>query len=141
MPTDDQRPPTFLCHASYFKGGRFLERVKAEGCPVYLLTVEKALGEPWPRQALDDVFAVPDFHDGRALVNAVAYLARSRRFDRIIALDDLDVETVGSSSRSPGRSDPTRRRSPLPRSSTGSTCGTTSASSCAPTARNGSNSS
>src|SRR5690242_6757227 len=90
------RPPTFLCLASYFKGGRFPERVKQEGCAVYLLTVQKALGEPWPRHALDDVFAVPDFHDRRALVNAVAYLARSRRFDRIVALDDFDVEVAAA---------------------------------------------
>ena len=42
---------TFLCLASYFKGNRFLERLKAEGCTVYLLTVESVLGEPWTRHA------------------------------------------------------------------------------------------
>jgi biotin carboxylase len=83
---------TFLCLASYFKGNRFLERLKAEGCSVYLLTVESALGEPWARQACDEVFAVKSFHDRRELINAVAYLARSRKIDRIVALDDFDIE-------------------------------------------------
>lgn len=87
--------PTFLCLASYFKGERFFERCKQDGCPVYLLTVEKKLTEPWPRHAIDEVFAVKDFADRRGLMNAVAYLMRSRRIDRIVALDDFDVEVGG----------------------------------------------
>lgn len=85
---------TILCLASYFKGNRFLERLKAEGCAVYLLTVESALGEKWARHACDDVFAVNNFHDRRGLINAVAYLMRSRKIDRIVALDDFDVEVA-----------------------------------------------
>ena len=87
-------PPTFLCLASYFKGDRFLRRCKQEGCTVYLLTVEKLLGEPWPRGSLDDVFAVPSFADRGALIRAVAYLMRTRRIDRIVAIDDFDVEVA-----------------------------------------------
>ncbi len=83
---------TVLALASYFKGNRFLERLKAEGCTVYLLTVESALKEPWARHACDEVFAVGNFHDRRALINAVAYLNRARKIDRIVALDDFDVE-------------------------------------------------
>jgi biotin carboxylase len=83
---------TFFCLASYFKGNRFLERLKAEGCPVYLLTVESALQEPWARHACDEVFGVKSFADQRALIHAVAYLMRSRKIDRIVALDDFDVE-------------------------------------------------
>ena len=88
--------PTILCLASYYKGDRFVERCKQEGCPVHLLTVEKKLGEPWPRHALDDVFAVTDFADRRGLMNVVAYLMRTRRIDRIVALDDFDVEVAAS---------------------------------------------
>ncbi len=83
---------TFLTLASYFKGNRFLERLKAEGCTVYLLTIESALKEPWAREACDEVFAVNNFHDRRGLVNAVAYLMRSRKIDQIVALDDFDIE-------------------------------------------------
>jgi hypothetical protein len=87
-------PPTILCLASYYKGNRFMERAKQEGCQVFLLTIESLLGEPWPRAALDDVFALPDFHNREHLVKAVAYLSRTRGFDRIVALDDFDVETA-----------------------------------------------
>jgi hypothetical protein len=83
---------TFLCLASYFKGNRFLERLHSEGCTVYLLTVTSVLHEKWARHACTDVFAVNDFSDRRALVNGVAYLMRDRRIDRIVALDDFDVE-------------------------------------------------
>lgn len=83
---------TVLALASYFKGNRFLERLKAEGCTVYLLTVESALKEEWARDACADVFAVNNFHDRRALLNSVAYLMRARKIDRVVALDDFDVE-------------------------------------------------
>lgn len=83
-----------LCIASYFKGNRFLESLKAEGSDVSLLTVSSLLQEPWARHALAEVFAVPAFHDRRALVNAVAYLFRTRPFERVIALDDFDVEVA-----------------------------------------------
>ncbi|MBY0460835.1 MAG: ATPase [Gemmataceae bacterium] len=85
-------PPTVLALASYFKGNRFLERLKAEGATVYLLTVESLLKENWARHACDEVFAVKTFHDRRGLVNTVAYLMRSRPIDRVVALDDFDVE-------------------------------------------------
>ncbi|HJZ55224.1 MAG TPA: ATPase [Gemmataceae bacterium] len=87
-------PLAILALASYFKGNRFLERCKQEGCTVYLLTVESKLGELWARHACDDVFAVKDFHDRRGLVNAVAFLMRSRKIDRLVALDDFDIEVA-----------------------------------------------
>ena len=84
--------PAILALASYFKGNRFLRRCKQEGWTVYLLTVEAKLTEPWAREACDEVFAVRDFHDRRGLINAVAYLMRTRPVDRMVALDDFDVE-------------------------------------------------
>ena len=87
-------PLTFLALSSYYKGNRFLEAAKDEGHTVYLLTAEKLLGEGWPRHKLDDVFAVPNFHDRRKLTNAVAYLMRTRRIDRLVALDDFDIEVA-----------------------------------------------
>ncbi len=87
-------PLTILALSSYYKGNRFLEAAKDAGHTVYLLTAEKLLGEGWPRHKLDDVFAVPDFADRRTLTSAVAYLMRSRRIDRIVALDDFDIEVA-----------------------------------------------
>jgi hypothetical protein len=85
---------TFLCISSYFKGNRFLEQCKAAGATVYLLTIEAALGEAWARHACDEVFAVNNFHDRPTLLNVVAYLMRTRKIDRIVALDDFDVEVA-----------------------------------------------
>jgi biotin carboxylase len=91
----ESKPLTFLCLSSYFKGNDFLRACKAEGCRVLLLTVDKLLGEAWPRDALDEVFAMPgDFSNRQDVLNAVSYLARSRPVDRIVALDDYDVEVA-----------------------------------------------
>jgi len=88
------RPMTILCISSYFKGGRFIETCKKAGWTTYLLTVEKILTEPWPRHALDEVWALPGFDDERAFMNTVAYLARHHQIDRVAPLDDYDVERV-----------------------------------------------
>jgi biotin carboxylase len=88
------RPHTILCVASYFKGNRFLQQAKREGAHVVLLTAESILGEPWVRESIDEVFALPSFKDRQAVLNAVSYLARTRDFDRIAPLDDFDVELV-----------------------------------------------
>ena len=92
MPSDS--PRTILCVATYFKGNRFLEQCKREGAKVVLLTRQSLLGEPWCREHIDEVFGMPDFDDRPALLRAVGFLARSRRFDRIAPLDDADVEVV-----------------------------------------------
>jgi hypothetical protein len=90
--------PTVLCLASYFKGQRFLARCRREGWHVVLLTLESLLQEDWPRSEIDEVFAVPSFHDQAALLKSVSFLARSRDIRRIVALDDFDVE-VGAAVR------------------------------------------
>jgi biotin carboxylase len=106
------KPLTILCVASYFKGNRFLERCKREGCTVYLLTIESLLQDPWARQYVDEVFAMPSFTDRQAVINVVTYLARTREFDRIAPLDDFDVELVAQLRehlRIPGMGDTTAR--------------------------------
>lgn len=83
---------TILCVASYFKGNRFLQRAKNEGCHVILLTLESKLQSPWAREHIDEVFALPSFSDLPAVIHAVAFLMRTRAIDRLVALDDFDVE-------------------------------------------------
>jgi ATP-grasp domain len=106
------RPMTLLVLASYFKGERFIEQAHRRGALVYLLTQAKLLDRPWPRGALLDVFAQPDGSPLEHTLRTVAYLARSRVFDRIVALDDYDVETAASLRehlRLPGMGDTTAR--------------------------------
>ena len=89
-------PPTILCLASYFKGGAFLEECKRLGCHTMLITSQDLEHEPWPRAAIDEFFVMPfaNLFKQPDITNAVSFLARTRQIDRIIALDDFDVETV-----------------------------------------------
>ena len=81
---------TILCLASYFKGGAFIEEAKRLGSNVILITTEELQDEPWPRDAIDEFFAFPGTNLTKQpdITYAVIYLARDRRIDRIIALDD-----------------------------------------------------
>ncbi|MHB8874356.1 MAG: ATP-grasp domain-containing protein [Myxococcaceae bacterium] len=106
------RPLNVLVLASYFKGDRFIRRCHARGARVFLLTQEKLLQNAWPREALADVFAQPDKSPLQHTLNTVSYLARSTRFDRIVPMDDFDVETAASLRehlRIPGMGDTTAR--------------------------------
>ena len=88
--------PTILCLASYFKGGAFLEECKRLGCHTILITSQDLEHEAWPRGAIDEFFTMPfvNLFKQPDITYAVSYLARTRKLDRIIALDDFDVETV-----------------------------------------------
>ena len=88
--------PTILCLASYFKGGPFIEECKRLGCHTILVTTQKLEHEAWPRHAIDELFLLPHANLGVQpdITHAVAYLFRSRNIDRIVALDDYDVETA-----------------------------------------------
>lgn len=86
--------PTILCLASYFKGTRFLEACNEAGAKVILLTREKLAHEPWPHHALAERFLLPSLHTQPDLTYAVSYLARTRSFARIVALDEYDTLPV-----------------------------------------------
>lgn len=88
--------PTILCLASYFKGGAFLEECKRLGCHTILITSQDLEHEAWPRHAIDEFFVMPfaNLFKQPDITHAVSFLARTRKIDRIIALDDFDVETV-----------------------------------------------
>ena len=92
----DGQPLTILCVSSYEKGQEFLRTCKAIGCRVYLLTVEKLRHADWPREAVDEMFFMPEELPLPALLNAVSYAARSRKIDRIVALDEFDMENVSA---------------------------------------------
>ena len=95
--------PTILCLASYFKGAPFVEECKRQGCHTILVTTQKLEQEAWPRQAIDEFFMLPhaNLSVQPDITHAVAYLARERNIDRIIALDDYDVETAADPARAP----------------------------------------
>jgi biotin carboxylase len=87
---------TILCISRYEKGHEFLRECKRQGVAVVLITADSIRDKAhWPMEAIDEIFYLPD--EGKQwnplhLRNAVSYLARTRVFDRIVALDDFDVE-------------------------------------------------
>ena len=105
-------PRTMLCITSYEKGQAFMREAKRQGSTVYLLTVEKLRDADWPRDQLDEVFYMPSLFNKQDMINAVSYVARTRPLDRIVALDDYDVEMAAALRehlRIPGMGDTTAR--------------------------------
>ncbi|MEQ9423617.1 MAG: ATPase [Cyclobacteriaceae bacterium] len=86
---------TFLCISSYHKGEDFLKSCKQEGNKVFLLTA-KCLDDKWKREFIDDVFFVEEKQRGiwdmEDVKNGLAHFMKSTKIDRIVALDDFDVE-------------------------------------------------
>ena len=90
------RPVTILCISSYEKGQEFLRTCKNLGCRVLLLTVEKLREGDWPRESVDEFFFMPEELPVQAIINTVSYLARWQPIDRIVALDEFDLENVAA---------------------------------------------
>jgi hypothetical protein len=85
-------PLGILCLASYEKGMEFLRECKRQGCHVMLMTNERRAEGAWPRESIDELFVMPDLWKREDMMHTVSYLARTRHIDRIVALDDYDVE-------------------------------------------------
>ena len=90
---------TILCLASYFKGHAFLREAHRLGCRVLLVTSESLRDAAWPREALAETFYVPDVNKQWKLddlVLGVSHLARREAIDRIVPLDDFDLEKAAA---------------------------------------------
>jgi len=92
----ENQPLTILCVSSYEKGQEFLRTCKAMGCAVLLLTVEKLRHAGWPFECIDEVFTMPEELPLQHLIYTVSYMARSRAIERIVALDEFDMENVSA---------------------------------------------
>jgi biotin carboxylase len=64
------------------------------GCTVLLLTVDSLADAAWPRDAIDEIHTIRRDASSADIRRAVDQIARTRRIDRIAALDDFDVETA-----------------------------------------------
>ena len=106
---------TILCISSYEKGFDFLNQCKVEGWRVLLLTSLSLQEAPWPSSSINEIFYMPDVDKAwniEHMINAVSYLARTEQIDRIVALDDFDVEKAArlrEHLRIPGMGDTTAR--------------------------------
>ncbi len=106
------RQYTFLLLSSFFKGGTLIEECKQLGCRTILVTLDKLKDKAWPWESIDERFFMAESFAQPDLTHAISYLARSRDIDRIIPLDDFDVEVAASLRehlRQPGMGDTTAR--------------------------------
>ena len=89
-------PLTILCIASYEKGHDFLRQCKRQGCRVLLLTsLSLRDHNTFPADAIDEIFFMPDDNhvwNREDTVHAVAHLFRTTFIDRLVPLDDFDLE-------------------------------------------------
>jgi biotin carboxylase len=95
----DSRPISILCLASYEKGAEFMRECKRQGCRVLLLTSQSIAKTDWPRDSIDEIFLIPDDNKKWKLddvVKGVSFLARTEQIDRIVPLDDFDLETAAA---------------------------------------------
>jgi biotin carboxylase len=89
-----QQKPTILCISTYEKGQLFLEEVSRLGVSVILLTVDKLEHADWPRGSISKLITMPENLTPGQVLNTVSYLARENRIDRIVALDEFDLEVA-----------------------------------------------
>jgi biotin carboxylase len=92
----ESQPLTLLCITTYEKGQDFMRECKRQGCRVLLVTAEKLRDADWPRESLDEMFYLPNELPLADIVQAVTHLARTQRIDRIVALDEFDMETAST---------------------------------------------
>jgi biotin carboxylase len=83
----------FLCIASYEKGHDFLRQCAEMGVKPTVLTLDKLRDAPWPHEALEELVTMPAGLSREQILNTVSWMARGRRYDRIVALDEFDLET------------------------------------------------
>jgi biotin carboxylase len=106
---------TFLCVSSYEKGHDFMRECKDNGHRVILLTSDRLKDADWPRDSIDETFYITDKNhewELKDVIYGVSFIARTENIDRIVALDDFDVEKAASLRehlRVPGMGDTTAR--------------------------------
>ena len=90
----EKRRPGLFCISSYEKGQSFLIEAARLGCDVRLLTTDKLRHADWPHESLSELLTMPEELTPRQVLNTVMYLARDRSIDRVVALDEFDLEAA-----------------------------------------------
>jgi biotin carboxylase len=90
-------PVTMVCLASYYKGIDFIRECRRQGCRVLLITSKSLENAAWPRESVDEFFYVPDVDKAwniNDVLLGISHVAKTENIDRIVPLDDFDVETA-----------------------------------------------
>lgn len=64
------------------------------GVRVTLLTLDQHRDAAWPRESLEELVTMPAGLNRGQILNTVSWMARSRRFDRVVALNGEFLETA-----------------------------------------------
>jgi biotin carboxylase len=91
MMTSESRALNVVCLATFFKGVDFVRECKSHGCRVVVVTKEKWLQEDWPRDSIDDLFAVPNDASTEIFIDLIRYISQQNKVDRVVALEEFDV--------------------------------------------------
>ncbi len=83
-----------LCYTTYEKGQDFMRECARQGCRVVLVTLDKHRNADWPFDILDGIITMPEGLTLEQITNTISYLARGRRIERIVALDEFDMEVA-----------------------------------------------
>ena len=83
-----------LCISSYEKGQAFLREIARLGFAVELLTVHKLRHADWPWDVLAEIHTMPEELLPHEVLPHVTRLVRHKHFERVISLDEFDLETA-----------------------------------------------
>ncbi len=85
-----------LCIAKRPTDHAMLHELAHLGCAVYLLTTDDLRDTGWPHEILHEFHTMPGDLTPEQIRNTVTYLARSRKFSRILPLDEKSIETAAA---------------------------------------------
>ncbi|HXD31754.1 MAG TPA: ATP-grasp domain-containing protein [Pyrinomonadaceae bacterium] len=84
-----------VCLVTFFKGVDFIRELKRQGCRVVVVTKERMLLEDWPRDSIDELFAVPNDATTEIFIDLMRHISLQHKIDRVVALEEFDVVLAG----------------------------------------------
>ncbi|MCS6833816.1 MAG: ATP-grasp domain-containing protein, partial [Flammeovirgaceae bacterium] len=75
----------------------FMRTCKRMGAKVIFITSEKLREKNWPWESIDETFYIPgdqQHWNMNEVIKGMAYILRHQKIDKMVALDDFDVEKV-----------------------------------------------
>jgi biotin carboxylase len=91
MTESESRPLNIVCLITFFKGAEFIRECKRHGSHVFVVTKERMLQEDWPRDSIDELFAVPNDAAPEIFIDLMRHISLRHRIDRVVALEEFDV--------------------------------------------------
>ncbi|HEV7394869.1 MAG TPA: ATP-grasp domain-containing protein [Pyrinomonadaceae bacterium] len=95
MTKSETQPLTVVCVVTFFKGAEFLHECKRQGCRVIVVTKERMLQEDWPRESIDELFAVPNDATTEIFIDLMRHISQQFKIDRVVALEEFDIVLAG----------------------------------------------